>query len=159
MSLLGWTLETDMPLMSGAGRSMASSVPRRRLPDVLAEVNLLEVQLQIVQQEAGPHRLNGAGQRIVALHRRLDCLEHQLRIRALQVDENLSRLTIFQLRRRLGNVADRRRSATAPHYHGLEWRRAGRRERDAPLSRSKPNTLRDCGPCEIADPARWRSNS
>src|SRR5712692_5109553 len=46
MSLLGWTLETDMPLMSGAGRSMASSVPRRRLPDVLAEVNLLEVQLQ-----------------------------------------------------------------------------------------------------------------
>ncbi|HLQ33191.1 MAG TPA: hypothetical protein VK457_10925 [Chloroflexota bacterium] len=90
MSVLERVVEVDM-LLAGAPRPMACSMPRRRLRDVLAETNLLDVQLQIIQQAAGPHRLKGVAQRIAALHRRLDALERRLRLRTrhLGFDNNL----------------------------------------------------------------------
>ncbi len=150
MSLLRRTVEADM-LLSVAPRLVACGIPRRRLRDVLVEINLLDVQLHIIQQAAGPHRLKGVGQRIAALHRRLDALEHQLRLRALQVEENPSGLTSFELRRRLGNMVDRRRWARAPRCRVLERRRAGRRASETPSPESEPNLYGIAGPGEMEE--------
>jgi hypothetical protein len=90
MSLSGRAVKAGT-LLSGAPKPIAFRLRRRRLRDVLTETNLLDVQLQIVQQTAGPHRLKGVAQRIAALHRRLDALERRLRLRArdLGFDNNL----------------------------------------------------------------------
>jgi len=90
-------------------------MPRRRLTDLIADVQLLEVQLQIMSETGGPHRIRNQGVRLSALHQRLDTLERRLRRRARMLGEN-DRGTLTELRQRL--------AAHRPQPRDIE-RRAG----------------------------------
>jgi hypothetical protein len=72
----------------------------RRLSDLLAETSLLEAQLQIFQEASGPHHVRDVVMRITTLHRRLDEIESQLRLRARKFGEG-DQATMRDLRRRL----------------------------------------------------------
>ena len=92
----------------------------RRLADLLAEIPFLEVQLRVVQDSAGPHRIRNVGMLIASLHRRLDALEWRLRVQARAEGED-ERATMSEIRRRLAALAERH-----PSYHGTERRRPAR---------------------------------
>lgn len=77
----------------------------RRLSDILMELGLVEVQLQLFHEGAGPHYGRNLGMRIAALHRRLDDLDRSLRLRASTLGED-EHDSLKELRRRLA-VIDR----------------------------------------------------
>jgi hypothetical protein len=104
--------------------------PRQRLSDLLSDANFLEVQIQTLQTQAGPHWLKGVGQRIARLHARLDDLEYQLRARASLKGSGVSGMSRRQLRRRLSLVTDRRQSGLDIAYDGPERRKMFRRASD-----------------------------
>lgn len=78
----------------------------RRLSDILRELNLVDVQLQLFQEGAGPHYGRDLGVRIAALHRRLDDLEQQLRLRARALGQD-DKPSLTELRTRLGILEHR----------------------------------------------------
>ena len=93
------------------------------MPELLAEIDFLLVQLITLHSTTGPHRMREHQMRMAALHRRLDHLERQLRMRV--GEDDLS--TLGQLRRRLDQVSERRQRHD-PDYAGPERRRHQRRE-------------------------------
>lgn len=92
-----------------------SSIQFRRLSDLLSEIQLLEAQLQVLREDAGPHLIRNIGLRIAALHGRLDQAEHRLRLHTSDVND--SQLSRPQQRRsqalRLASVPARIRLAQA----------------------------------------------
>jgi hypothetical protein len=55
---------------------------RRRLEDVLVQMQFLEVQLAVIRESNGPHLLRNVAIHVAALHARLDELEQELRRQA-----------------------------------------------------------------------------
>ena len=108
------------------------SVASRRLADLLLEMQFLEVQWQVLREEAGPHLIRNRALRIVALDHRLDRLEKRLRLRARVLGED-ELATIGQIRSRLRRLVDRRQQATHNHP-GPERRVAPQRRGDVPQS-------------------------
>jgi hypothetical protein len=111
-------------------------LPLRRSMDLLLELELFEVQLQIMHEEAGPHIMRNLGVRIAAAHRRMDEIEQELRRRAFQlglVDAASGPLNP----RKLTQLRDRRHGED-PRYQGPERRKAPRRLIDQP--RAEPVT-------------------
>jgi hypothetical protein len=98
----------------------------RRVRDLLIEMNLAEVQLQVLREQAGPHLARDMAARLGTVHRRLDRVEHQLRARAHDLGEPAN-LTVPELRQRLSS-GDRRRQRKGAAYAGPE-RRVGNRRR------------------------------
>ena len=93
--------------------------PRRRLADLLQDVEFLLVQLVTFHQSTGPHHTLRQQEGVVRLHRRLDGLEHKLRLRANELGDH-EPVTLGQLRRRLSQTTgpqdgkpERRESAAA----------------------------------------------
>jgi len=111
---------------------MIPLLPRKRLSDLLAEMNLLDVQLQIIAHEAGAHHVRNVGQRIAELHRRLDNLECDLRLRAQHVSSDPG-LPVSELRRGLGRMTDRRELQLDSAPGGFERRQIPRRSSDQGL--------------------------
>ncbi len=67
--------------------------PLRRLSDALANIDLLEIQLQAIVRDGGAHHIRDVGLRISAIHRRLDELEARLRGRAVEMNPELATIT------------------------------------------------------------------
>src|SRR5581483_6070887 len=101
--------------------------PRRRLSDLLADTQLVLMQLMVLQQESGPHHPARLQMRIAALHRRLDGLERTLRLRAAEKGVD-GQTTLGQLRRVLATLTDRRQHSYGRRV-GPERRRGERRHR------------------------------
>lgn len=83
---------------------------------------MLELQLQLFEEGAGPHYGRNLGLRIAALHRRLDEAEKQLRRHASRVAQD-SQLSLKELRMRLAALDRRydgpeRRNPLAPGSTG-----------------------------------------
>lgn len=98
-----------MRIAKGAGMLMG-----RRASDLLLELTFMEAQLCVLRDEGKPHRTRHLGERIAALHHRLDEIERRLRLSAgVGCD-----VPVPELRRRLALVASA--------YPGPE--RRGRRE-------------------------------
>jgi len=117
-----------------------SSIQFRRLSDLLSEIQLLEAQLQVLREDAGPHLIRNIGLRIAALHGRLDQAEHRLRLHARDLNE-ADQAAISHIRTRL-TALQARRQKIAPDRPDPERRKAPRRRRDEALP--KPPQSRDC---------------
>lgn len=96
----------------------------RRLSDILRELGLLEVQLQLFREGVGPHYGRNLGVRIAALHRRLDDLEHELRLRASALGED-GQASLRELRTRLA-ARDRQYGGPERRNPTREWASSGR---------------------------------
>jgi hypothetical protein len=77
----------------------------RRVSDTLLGIDLLEIQLELVQRQGGPHHPQRLAQRIASAHKELDRLEDLLRLQAeeLGLDPNMP---LRELRRVLRDSAD-----------------------------------------------------
>jgi len=80
-----------------------------------------------MERSTGPHHKPSQQQRIAALQRRLDVLEHRLRLRAAELGED-AKVTLGQLRRALAQ--------RDPKYRGPERRRAVRQGADEARAQS-----------------------
>lgn len=98
------------------------TVRLRRLSDVLRELGLVEVQLQLFHEGAGPHYGRNLGMRIAALHRRLDDLERQLRVCASALGQD-GQASLEELRQRL-TAMDRQYDGPERRDPAREWGRA-----------------------------------
>ena len=76
----------------------------RRLSDLLAEADFLEVQLRVLQETGPSHRKLNLQVVIAGVHGRLDALERRLRLRATELGED-DRAAIIELRRGLTVLA------------------------------------------------------
>jgi type II secretory pathway component PulJ len=90
------------------------------------EAQFLLVQLVTFHRSNNPHHSPRQQQRIAELHRRLDVIERQLRMRAAELGDD-TKGTLGELRRTLVDKVDRRKGAD-PHYFGPERRKAQRRK-------------------------------
>ena len=90
-------------------------MPRRRLSDLLRELDMLEVLTLTLRAESGPHLVRNVGLRVANLHQRMDALERQVRARAREFGEE-DEATFTALRRRLAALE------RDPRYRGPERR-------------------------------------
>jgi len=99
---------------------------RRRLKDLLSELQFLEAQVQVLSESAAAHHRRDVGLRLAALHRQLDELERRIRNRSISLGQ-FDRVDVRELRQRLASLAYRH-----PDYRGPERRRShqARPERD-----------------------------
>jgi len=115
-----------------------SSIQFRRLSDLLSEIQLLEAQLQVLREDAGPHLIRDIGLRLAALHGRLNQTEHRLRVHARDLNED-DQAAISHIRTRLTALQDRRQKI-ALDRPGQERRQAPRRRGDKALPQSRDRT-------------------
>jgi hypothetical protein len=101
----------------------------RRLSDLLADIDFLEIQLQVMQEQGPEHKTANLGQRIAALHRLLDHLERLVRVRAQELGREDPALANPALRRLLRARPDRRKPPREGHEAHVERRKQERRIR------------------------------
>ncbi|MFI5266610.1 MAG: hypothetical protein ACHQ7M_04450, partial [Chloroflexota bacterium] len=106
--------------------------------DNLSAFKFAEIQLALLQEQAGPHYVRNLGLRRAALHRRLDTLEANLRRRARELGEDSS-LAMSELCRLLGQRTDRRQPDDP--YWTADRRLWARRESDRELLESMAPAL------------------
>jgi PAS domain-containing protein len=100
---------------------------QRRLSDLLAAYQFSEVQLIVLQEQAGVHHTRNVALRLASLHRRMDAIEDDLRKRAKTLGQD-STLGVAELCQRLTSQTDRRGSNNGSH--STERRLWVRREND-----------------------------
>lgn len=98
---------------------------RRRLSDILSDMDFVEVQLEAIQRPQTCHKTSKLVQRISALHRRLDYLEDLVRVHARVWGED-PMLPNGTLRRHLRDACDRGGPTTDGSYAGPERRNTNR---------------------------------
>ncbi len=100
-------IQTKVGARSWMAEISGGSILRRRLSDALAAHQFSEVQLIVLNEQAGVHHVRNIGLRLAALHRRLDTLEAELRRHAKVLGEDPT-MSVSELRQRLAARADRR---------------------------------------------------
>jgi hypothetical protein len=131
--------------------SMDVTFPLRRLSDTLANMGLVEVQLRVIESEAGPPHIKDVGQRIAAIHRQLGRLERQVRARSMRLSENVPHLPSRGVRRHLRQLTALRQPLAGAVYQGSERRRAGRRRHELAAGNSPGLGAVEAPTCDHAE--------